>query len=154
VTARAPDDLDIDRLNREGGRSMALLTKQARYSERAAKGLCVRGASHGPAEPGHSVCTGCLVDQRLDRIERNAELPPPMRILTCKICGRERHNSRSCTQARPAGFDPRRVADQRRSDYRRKLHADGLCINGAKHARPESGFRQCAECRARGKAKS
>lgn len=154
MTARAPEELDAERLNAEGARGMVLLGKQQRYAKNRERGLCARAKSHGPAEPGYSVCIGCLVDHRHDQNERNARLSPRRRTLTCKICGRAGHNRRSCSRPAPPDFDPSRVAGQRQSTYRRTLNERGLCINGAKHAPPEPGYRQCAACRARGNVKS
>lgn len=154
MTARAPEEFDTERLNREGYRLTVLDAKRDRYSRNVERGLCARAASHGPAEPGHSMCIGCLVDQRHDQNARNAQRAPRKRVLFCKICERAGHNARSCTRPKPQDFDPRRVAGQRQSAYRNSLGARGLCINGSKHEKPEPGFRQCAACRARGKATS
>ncbi len=154
MTARAPEDLDVDRLNAEGRRRMTSMLSLERYRSRKAAGLCTRGASHGPAAAGHTLCDGCLVDQRFEQNSRNAAKRPPKRTLTCLRCGKPGRNSRGCPCPVPDGFNPRRARAQRGIEYRASLRAQGLCPNNPKHARPEPGFSRCAACRARGKATS
>jgi hypothetical protein len=152
MTARAPDSLDIERLNAEGRKGMATLRSKERYYRRLNRGLCTRADSHGKAEIGHTVCIGCLVDQRFDQNARNRRTRPAKRVLTCIRCGKPGRNSRGCPCPVPPGFDPQRAKVARGIEYRAALRAKGLCPNNPNHEKPGPGYSQCAACRARKKA--
>lgn len=154
MSTRLPDELDVERLNTQGRRAMASMLSLERYHARKASGLCTRADSHGPAAEGHTMCIGCLVDQRFEQNTRNAQRRTPQKILKCIRCGKPGRNSRGCPCPTPPGFDPRAERNRRGVAYRASLRAQGLCPNNPKHERPGPGFSQCAACRARGKAKS
>ncbi len=139
MTARAPEMANPPEAQR------------SRYLQRKIAGLCVRGASHGPAEPGHVLCAPCMVDGRYDRREsyrRNRATPP---VNGCTRCGgTDGHNARSCNgDPLPgwAGPDTRRIERHRAQRSRRR--EAGVCINNPAHEKPKPGGSRCDSCMAR-----
>lgn len=146
MTAREPEDLDVDRLNSDGAKGAVLDAKQSTYQKRREEGICTRSASHGPAEPGLSLCAACFVDKRFDERERYRSRHPRQRVITCMICTREGHNARTCTAPAIPGAERAQRRNERGRNYRKSLKQRGFCVNGEAHSRPEPGKTLCENC--------
>lgn len=151
MTARAPDDIDADRLNAQGRHADAVDASRRRYQRLRSEGLCTRSEAHGPAENGGSLCAPCMVDARIDRQASYRRHRQVSRINSCTRCGgTDGHNARSCLgdplpEWRPT--DARRLERQR--IYRARRREQGVCINSPAHERPTSGRLRCDACEAR-----
>lgn len=147
MTARAPEDLDVARLNAQGRRASIVDANRSRYARLRERGLCTRAASHGPAEDGGSLCGPCMVDRRYDQMEYYRRTHDTGPAKECTRCGRVGHNARSCTnEPLPhwAGPDTARIErDRARRARRRKA---GVCLNNPAHGPPLKGYVRCKAC--------
>lgn len=139
MTARAPE-------------MPPLSERRARYAFRRTAGICTRAAIHGPAAPGHTLCSGCLADERLDRRERSVERNPNLKLRACHRCGEsgDGHNARGCLNDPLPGWrgtDPRKLARHKRRNTAHR--AAGLCIANPNHEKPRDGKARCEACLAR-----
>lgn len=149
MTARLPEDLDVERLNKAGRLADTIETNRSRYQRLRKAGFCVRGKSHGRAAPGHTLCEPCRVDVNYAQLERYRSTRDPMRQVSCGLCGGDDHNARRChlpPEARSPG-EAKRLASNR--EYKALLRVRGQCVNNPAHPRPKSGSARCDGCNAK-----
>lgn len=147
MTARGPEDLDVARLSVQGRIGVIVDANRSRYWRLRDRGLCVRGASHGPADPGSSLCVPCKVDRRFDQMEYYKRTRIVGRVNSCTRCGEDGHNSRSCTNdPLPNWAGPNTVRLEQARARRKARRADGLCIVNPKHAKPRANSSRCDDC--------
>lgn len=149
MSARVPEELDVERLNAEGRRASCRDSSRERYERLRGQRLCVRGASHGPAADGFTLCEPCRVDVREDQRDRYRHTRAVSRVNSCGLCGSEQHTAKRCAmppEARDPG-DSRRL--ERNREYKALLRLQGKCIANPAHERPIKGRARCEACNAK-----
>lgn len=151
MIACLPDELDVARLNAQGRHGAIVDMNRSRYSRLREAGLCTRGACHGPAVDGGSLCSPCRVDRRHEQRERYRRTRTVTRTTGCTRCGGgDGHNAVTCTDDPLPGWAGPATARRERDRAERKLRRErGQCITNPAHAAPLPGHARCEACNAK-----